>query len=122
LNRVLIVDDQTTFRRHLRRLLERAGLTVIAEADDLSEAEVLLESLQPDLVVLDVMLPDINGIEGTSRLKKLNPHLRVILISAYLDRARLFQEAAARAGAETFITKDELDLDVVRAWGRASVE
>ena len=118
MTRVLIVDDKSAFRRHLRRLLERAGLTVVGEAGDISEAEALLRSLQPDLAVVDVMLPGVNGIEGTPRLKGLNPDLRVILVSAYLDQAELFQKAAARVGAETFIAKDELDLNVVRAWGK----
>ena len=118
MTRVLIVDDKSAFRRHLRQLLERAGLTVVGEACDISEAEALLQSLQPDLAVVDVMLPGVNGIEGTPRLKAVAPGLRVILVSAHQNRAQLFQKAAAQAGAETFIAKDELDLDVVRGWSK----
>jgi len=120
--RVLIVDDQPAFRRHLRRLLTYAGLTVVGEAGDIFEAERLVEIAQPDLAVVDVMLPDINGLEGVSRLKAPCPALRVILVSAYHDRAQVFRTAAAEAGAEAFIPKDELDLDVVQAWSTCAKE
>ena len=116
MTRVLIVDDKPAFRRQLRQLLTLAGLTVIGEAGDIPEAETLLQVLRPDLAVVDVILPDVNGLEGTPRLKALVPNLRVILVSAHRDRAELFQAAAEEAGAEAFISKDDLDLEVVRVW------
>jgi two-component system nitrate/nitrite response regulator NarL len=116
MTRVLIVDDQPGFRRHLCRLLTYAGLDVVGEAGNIPEAESQVQTLQPDLAVVDVMLPGINGLEGTPRLKALLPTLRVILVSAHLNHADVFQTAAQEAGAETFIPKDDLDLDVVRAW------
>jgi DNA-binding NarL/FixJ family response regulator len=121
MTRVLIVDDKPAFRRQLRQLLTRAGLTVVGEAGDIPEAETLVQALQPDLAVVDVILPDVNGLEGTPRLKALAPNLRVILISAHRDRAELFQAAAEEAGAEAFISKDDLDLEVVRAWNQLAV-
>jgi DNA-binding NarL/FixJ family response regulator len=121
MTRVLIVDDKPAFRRQLRQLLTRAGLTVVGEAGDIPEAERLVQELQPDLAVVDVILPDVNGLEGTPRLKALAPNLRVILISAHRDRAELFQAAAEEAGAEAFISKDDLDLEVVRAWNQLAV-
>ena len=116
MTRVLIVDDQPGFRHHLRRLLTYAGLTVVGEAGDIPEAEVLAQTLQPDLAVIDVMLPGVNGLEGTPRLKALLPTLRVILVSAHLNHAELFRAAAVEAGAETFVPKDDLELNVVQAW------
>jgi DNA-binding NarL/FixJ family response regulator len=121
MTRVLIVDDKPAFRRQLRQLLTRAGLTVVGEVGDIPEAETLVQALQPDLAVVDVILPDVNGLEGTPRLKALAPNLRVILISAHRDRAELFQAAAEEAGAEAFISKDDLDLEVVRAWNQLAV-
>lgn len=114
--RVLIVDDQPAFRRQLRRLLTRAGLAVVGETGGIPEAEELVRTLQPDLVVLDVVLPGINGLEGVPRLKDLAPTLRIILISAYRDQASLLHTAAVQAGAETFVLKDDLELSVVEAW------
>jgi DNA-binding NarL/FixJ family response regulator len=116
MTRVLIVDDQPTFRRQLGRLLARADLTVVGEAANIPEAETQVQALQPDLAVVDVMLPGINGLEGTPRLKALDPTLRVILISAYSDQADLLRTAAAQAGAETFFVKDDLELSVVQGW------
>ena len=116
MTRVLIVDDQPAFRRVLGQLLSQAGLDVIGEARNISEAEALVRTNPPDLAVIDVMLPDINGLEGTTRLKALAPDLRVVLISAYLNHAGIFQGVAREAGAEAFIPKDKLDLDVVRMW------
>jgi DNA-binding NarL/FixJ family response regulator len=116
MTRALIVDDQPVFRRQLRLLLTHAGLTVVGEAGDIPSAENLVQKLQPDLAVVDVMLPGLNGLEGTPRLKVLAPNLRVILISAQRDRAGLLRSAAEEAGAEAFYAKDDLDLAVVRAW------
>ena len=116
MTRVLIVDDQPAFRRHLRRLLIHAGLAVVGEAGDIPEAETLAQTLQPDLALVDVMLPGVNGLDGTPRLKALSPHLRVILISAHQNHADNFRAAAQEVGAEEFISKDDLDMSVVRAW------
>ena len=116
MTRVLIVDDQPNFRRQLRALLERAGLEVTAEAGSIAEAQAQAQSLQPDLAVVDVLMPGLSGIEGTPRLKSLAPKMRVILVSAYHDR--LLQASAKAAGAEAFIPKDELDLPVALSWNR----
>jgi len=118
MTRILIVDDQPAFRRQLRQLLTYAGLTVVGEAGDIAEAEAQVRTLQPDLAVVDVMLPGVNGLEGTARLKALAPALRVILISAYADRGDLFRAAAQAAGAQAFVPKEDLDLRVVRNWTR----
>jgi two-component system nitrate/nitrite response regulator NarL len=116
MTRVLIVDDQPTFRRQLRRLLAYADLAVVGEAGDIPEAEAQVQALAPDLAVVDVMLPGINGLEGIPRLKALAPTLRVILVSAHSDQADLLRTAAAQAGAETFVVKDDLELSVVQSW------
>ena len=116
MTRVLIVDDQRSFRRHLRQLLTYAGLTVVGEAGDIPEAERMVQELGPDLAVVDVMLPGVNGLEGTRRLLSLAPNLRVILVSIHHDQADVFRTAAQEVGAEAFIPKDELDLSVVQAW------
>ncbi len=116
MTRVLIVDDQKSFCKQLRRLLVRAGLDVVGEANTIADAEEMLRTLQPDLAVVDVMMPEVNGIEGTQRLKTLAPRLRVILVSAHRDRADIFYSAAKEVGAEAFIPKDDLDIKTVQAW------
>ena len=116
MTRVLIVDDQPLFRRHLRQLLSYAGLTVVGEASDISTAKTLAQELRPDMAVVDVMLPGESGIDGIPHLKALVANLRVFLISAHHDRAQILQQSAAEVGAEAFIPKDDLDLDVVKGW------
>jgi len=91
-------------------------MAVVGEAGNVREAETLVQPLQPDLAVVDVVLPGINGLEGTLRLKALVPDLRVILISAHRDQANVFRVAAKEVGAETFIAKDDLNLEAVREW------
>ncbi len=114
--RVLIVDDQSAFRRHLRQLLTYAGLTVVGEAGNMLEAKELTRDLQPDLAVVDVSLPGENGVSGTPQLLALAPNMRVILVSAHQDDAQVLQKSAVEAGAEAFIAKDDLELDVVKKW------
>jgi DNA-binding NarL/FixJ family response regulator len=120
MTRVLIVDDQPSFRRHLRQLLSCAGLTVVGEAGDIPAATELVRDLKPDIAIVDVMLPGESGVEGTPQLKALAPNMRVILVSAYHDSAQMFQKSAEKVGAEAFITKDDLDLEVVRKWTEKS--
>jgi len=122
MTRVLIVDDQPAFRRQLRRLLTHAGLTVVGEAGSGTQAEALALALQPDLAVMDVMLPGISGIEGTRRLRAVAPDLRVIVVSAHRDRADLFQTAAQEAGAEAFVAKDDLDVSLAQRWAETTEE
>lgn len=114
--RVLLVDDHPAFRDLLRGLLTAAGFAVVDEAGDIAEAETLVDALRPDLAVVDVMMPGVSGLEGTPRLKALLPTLRVILISAHADEAGALRRAALAAGAEAFVPKDSLELEVVRAW------
>ncbi len=116
MTRVLIVDDLPTFHRQLRQLLSLAGLEVVGEATDIPAAEEMARACQPDLAVVDIMLPGINGLEGTLRLKRMLPHLRVFLVSAYADQASVYAASAREVGAEAFLAKDEIDLNTVLAW------
>ena len=116
MTRVLIVDDQPAFRANLRQLLSRAGLPVVCEAGDIPEAEAQVLVWQPDLAVVDVRLPGLNGLEGTRRLKALAPALRVIVVSACGDEWQALQIAAIEAGAEQFVAKEDLELRQVETW------
>lgn len=113
MTRVLIVDDQPIFRRQLSELLRRAGLEDICQAGDIRTAEAMARREQPDLALVDVMLPGVSGIAGVPLLKKAAPKMRIVLVSAYHDQYELFQASALSAGAEAFISKDELDLEMI---------
>lgn len=116
MNRVLIIDDQPQFRRQLRKLLTYAGMIVVGEAENISSALKMTEELQPDFAVLDVMLPGESGLIAAPRLKALAKNMRIFLISSYHDSADLFSKSAKEIGAEAFIPKDELTLEVIRNW------
>ncbi len=116
MTRVLIVDDQPSFRRQLCALLRHAGFDVIGEANDIPEGEAALRATPCDLAIVDVMLPGINGLEGVPRLKAIAPGVRVILVSAHRDYADILQKAAKEVNAEGFIPKDDLDLQLVESW------
>jgi two-component system, NarL family, nitrate/nitrite response regulator NarL len=119
MTRILIVDDQIAFRRRLGQLLVYAGLEVVGEAGSIDEAQPIAAQQQPDLAVVDVMLPGMNGIDGVPMLKAAAPKMRVILLSAYDDRTHLFRQAALEAGAEAFLSKDELNFDRVAGWKKS---
>jgi CheY-like chemotaxis protein len=103
---VLIVDDHPSFRAIARRLLEAAGFSVVAEAPDGREAIAAAQRLKPDLVLLDVQLPDLDGFEVAARLTESGLHSVVVLTSsrAATDYAPLLKHSPARA----FIAKAEL--------------
>ncbi len=119
--RVLIVDDQPAFRSHLRQLVARAGMVVLGEAADIPAAEQLISQECPDLAFVDLVLPGINGLEGTRRLKARAPGLKVYLISAHRDQARQIEALAKKAGAEAFFPKENLDLALLQSLGIADL-
>jgi DNA-binding NarL/FixJ family response regulator len=104
---ILLVDDHAGFRRVARRVLEAGGLTVVGEAADGREALAMARELRPQVVVLDVLLPDMDGFVVATQLAELPAPPRIVLISS-LTRAELGKriDAAPVAG---FLAKDELD-------------
>ena len=102
---VIIVDDHPSFRANARALLEAEGFQVVGEADSGRSALAEVEKLRPDVVLLDVQLPDIDGFEVVSRLSG-NGGPRVILVSSH--DVRDFGRLVDRSGAVGFIPKAEL--------------
>lgn len=102
--RVAIMDDHTIMREGLRALLEQEpDLEVVGEAADGRAAVDLVQDLQPDVVVMDVGMPDLNGIEATRKMKSLVPGVKVIALSMHSDRR--FVRAMLLAGAWGYVVK-----------------
>jgi DNA-binding NarL/FixJ family response regulator len=102
--RVLIVDDLARIRRSLRALLAtRPGLESIQEAPDAEQALELIESDCPDIVLMDVRMPGMDGLEATRRIKARWPQVKVIVLSLHTDH----RADAAAAGADAFVCKCE---------------
>ncbi len=100
--RILIAEDETIIRLDLRDLLERAGFSVCAEARDGTEAVELARSQRPDLAVLDVKMPRLDGIEATRRIKQQHPGVMVIFLTVYGHHLM----EALNAGGSRYLLKD----------------
>ena len=111
--RVLLADDHSIVRRGLRSLLEEADLTVVAEAADGLEAVRLMEQHHPDLVILDIGMPGLNGIEVAARAQKLDCPPGVIVLSMHADESYILR--ALGAGARAYLLKDATDEDLMPA-------
>ena len=110
---VLVVDDQAPFRLAARAVISRAvGFELVGEAGTGEEAVELAEALNPDLVLMDINMPGINGIEATSRIVSREPDAVVFLCSTY-ERSDLPEEAG-ESGARAYINKEELGPVVLR--------
>jgi DNA-binding NarL/FixJ family response regulator len=102
--RVLLADDHRMLRDALRRSLEEVGITVVGEAGDGEEAVRMAELLQPDVILMDVTMPDVSGIEATRRIRERFPAIRVVVLTMHGDPET--QTQAIRAGASGFLGKD----------------
>ena len=112
--RILLADDHGIVRKGLRSLLERQpGMEIVAEAGDGRETVRLAEAANPDVAIVDIAMPLLNGIEATSQMVKRNPDLAVIILSMHSDEDYLL--SALSAGAKGYLLKDSADADVVRA-------
>jgi DNA-binding NarL/FixJ family response regulator len=111
--RVLLADDHSIVRRGLRSLLEEAGYSVVAEAIDGHEAVRLCEEHRPDLVILDIAMPKLNGIEVAARTQKLDRPPGVIMLSMHADESYILRALAA--GARAYLLKSATDEDLLPA-------
>jgi len=119
--RVLLADDHKLVRAGIRSLLERLPeLEVVAEASDGREAIELVERLEPQVVLMDLAMPELNGLEATRHLTRTFPKVRVIILSIYSDEEHVYQ--SLRAGAAGYLMKgaatEELEL-AIRSVARA---
>jgi DNA-binding NarL/FixJ family response regulator len=111
---VLLADDHGVVRKGLRFLLERQpDMEVIGEAADGREAVRLTESLNPDIVIMDIAMPLLNGIEATAQMVRRAPNVGVIILSMHSDEDYLL--SALNAGAKGYLLKESAEVDVVRA-------
>ena len=112
--RVLIADDHGIVRAGLKLLLDRLeGVHVAGEASDGREAVGLAKELAPDIVLMDIAMPLLNGLDATAQMVKNNPQIGVIILSMHADES--YVARALDAGARGFLLKDHADEDIERA-------
>src|SRR5208283_4636371 len=111
---ILLADDHAVMRAGLRLLLERhADLSVIAEAGNGREAVALAETLHPDVAVIDIAMPMLNGIEATQRICAGEGSTQVVILSMHSDESYVLR--ALKAGARAYILKESAEDDLIRA-------
>jgi two-component system, NarL family, response regulator NreC len=112
--RILIADDHGIIRKGLRLQLEQnSDFEVVGEATEGREAVRMAEELLPDVVIMDIAMPNLNGIQATTQLVKKNPEIGVIILSMYSDETYLMRTLAA--GAKGYLLKESADVDLHRA-------
>ena len=111
---ILLVDDHPLVRNGLRALLASVpDMTVVGEASNGEEAIARAEELQPDIILMDLHMPGLNGIEATRRIVQVHPHIGILVLTMLEDDASVF--AAMRAGARGYLLKGADQADVLRA-------
>jgi DNA-binding NarL/FixJ family response regulator len=117
--RILIGDDHTLVRKGLRKILEeQPDWEVVAEAGDGRQAVKETQALEPDLVILDIGMPLLNGIEATRQIVRRRPGVSVLILSMHAEEAYITQ--ALQAGARGYLLKDSADTDLLNAVGAVS--
>jgi DNA-binding NarL/FixJ family response regulator len=112
--RILLADDHAVVRDGVRALLEKqTDMEVVAEAEDGCEAARLAEEYLPDVVVMDIGMPHLNGIDATRRILAAHPHLGVVILSMHQDESYVLR--SLKAGAKGYLLKDSLRSDVLEA-------
>src|ERR1700731_2819029 len=112
--RVLLADDHSMVRKGFRLILaEQPDMEIVGEAGNGREAVELAEKLHPDVVVMDVAMPELNGIEATRRLIASSPRTRVLALSMHKDS--VYVREILRAGARGYLLKDSIDTDLINA-------
>ncbi len=111
--RVLLADDQELIREGFRMILTRAGIDVVGEAATGAEAVALTRELQPDIVLMDVRMPFVDGIEATRRLASEEPNVRVLILTTFDLDEYIFE--SLKAGAAGFLLKSSARDDLLRA-------
>lgn len=117
--RVLVVDDHSVVRQGTRMILEAAGLQVAGEADTAERAIELAAEARPDVVLADVRLPGMNGIDLAQELRRVDPDIRVVILSSYANPG--YVKAALAAGASGYLLKTASDEELVSAVRSASL-
>jgi DNA-binding NarL/FixJ family response regulator len=112
--RVLLADDHNLIRAGLRRVVEsQPEFLVAGEAEDGRQAVAMAESLKPDVAVMDIGMPNLNGIEAARQIRAAQPETQIVMLSMHSDEGYVLR--ALKAGAKAYLLKDSAEADLARA-------
>jgi two-component system response regulator NreC len=112
--RAILADDHTIVRKGLLALLAESGsIEVVAEAEDGREIPDLVDQYQPDVIIMDISMPYLNGIEATRRIRSDNPEIKVVILTMHSDEAYVLE--CLNAGAHAYVMKQSAPKDLVSA-------
>ena len=112
--RILLADDHQLMRSGVRLMLEREpDLSVVGEASDGREAVSLAKTLKPEVAVMDIGMPNLNGIEAAHQMTQENPELAIVIVSMHSDESYVLR--ALKAGARGYLLKDSAEADLIKA-------
>ncbi len=112
--RIFLADDHVMFRRGVRSMIQgMKGVEIVGEAGDGLELLRLLQEVNPDLVIMDISMPNLRGLEATREIKLINPGVKVLILTMHKDREYLYH--ALTAGAEGYLLKEDADGELISA-------
>jgi len=111
---ILLADDHTMFRRGVRRIIQSiSGTEVVGEASDGFELLELVKKTSPQLVIVDISMPNLRGLEATRELKIINPAVKVLILTMHKDKEYLYH--AFSTGADGYLLKEDADSELISA-------
>lgn len=111
---IILADDHVLFRRGVKRIIEEVdGLQVVGEANDGLELLQLLKKKRPDLVIIDIAMPNLRGLEAAREIKRLYPQVKVLLLT--MHQRKIFLQQGLEAGVDGFLVKEVADTELLQA-------
>ncbi|MEJ2671186.1 MAG: response regulator transcription factor [Deltaproteobacteria bacterium] len=112
--RILLADDHVMFRRGVRKIIQGMdNVEVVGEAGDGLELLRLIKDLDPNLIIMDISMPNLRGLEATREIKSIDPQVKVLILTMHKDREYLYH--ALTAGAEGYLLKEDADSELISA-------
>ncbi len=118
MKKVLVVDDAVFMRQSLKLILERNGYDVVGEAENGRVAIQKYQELKPDLITMDITMPEMSGIQAVSEIRKINPKIKIVMISALGQESHIRE--AVLMGAAGFLVKPFKEENIIKALSKIS--
>lgn len=118
MKKVLVVDDAVFMRQSLKLILERNGYDVVGEAENGRVAIQKYQELLPDLITMDITMPEMSGIQAVSEIRKINPKIKIVMISALGQESHIRE--AVLMGAAGFLVKPFKEENIIKALSKIS--